>query len=42
MEAGKLQATAKQSYRAKNKAHPLELTNQKHNDIWSTHNRDTS
>ena len=38
METNKLQTHTKQIHRAANKTHPVELTDQKHNDIWTTHN----
>ena len=38
METNKLQATQKQSNQQKNKTDTLELTNQEHNDLWTTHN----
>ena len=42
METSKLQTTAQQSHRPKNKNHLMELTDQKHNDIWIAHGRNTT
>ena len=42
METNKRQTPTKQSHRAANKTHPVEPTDQKHNDIWITHNRNAA
>merc|ERR1712112_490465 len=42
LETSELQTTAQQSHHPKNKNYPLELSNQKHNDIWTAHNRNTT